>query len=154
MDADGTFDAAGAVRNGLLWAVGWSGACLLAFAVMWLAGRVNPKIGIEIVLLNAVRIAVWGALAGAFFWGVLALLERLGRSRPFAEMSSARFGILGALATAAFVPLTMQLFNLVSGDGLAAWKDVLDDIVWVMPLGGAAAVATLKLAQHRARRAG
>lgn len=154
MGADGTFGAAGAVRNGLLWAMGWAGACLLAFAVMWLAGRVSPEVRIERIFFLAFRIAIWGALAGAFFWGVLAAFEHLGRSRPLAEASSARFGILGAVATAAFVPLAMQLFNLVSGDGLAAWQDVLDDLVWAMPLGGGAAVATLKLAQHRARRAG
>ena len=154
MKAGGTFHAAGAVRNGLLWAAGWSGVCLAALAVAWLAGQVHPEVTLRRVLFLALRFAVWGALAGAFFWGVMAVLERVGRSRPLAEISSARFGIVGAIATAAFVPLAMQLFNLVSGDGLAAWKDVLDDILWVMPLGGAAAVATLKLAQRRARRAG
>ena len=153
MRAEGTFDARGALRNGMLWAVGWSAACLLAFSIMWMAGGVNPKVTPFMVLFLAFRFAIWGALAGAFFWGLMALLEHLGRSRPPAELSSARFGILGAIATAAFVPLTMQLFNLISGDGLARWADVLDDIVWVMPLGGAAAVATLKLAQRRARKA-
>ena len=153
MRAGNTFDAVGALRNGLVWAMGWSAACLLAFGVMWLAGRVNPAVSLKMVLFLAFRFAIWGALAGAFFWGLLAVLERVGRARPLAEASSARFGILGAIATAAFVPLTMQLFNLISGDGLAAWADVLDDLLWVMPLGGAAAVATLKLAQRRARSA-
>ena len=152
MSAGGMYDAAGAVRNGLLWAAGWAGACLLAFGVMWLAGRVHPEVTWPMVAFLAARIAFWGALTGSFFWGVLALLERLHRARPVATISSARFGILGAVASAAFVPFTMQLFNLVSGDGLAAWHDVLDDLAWVMPLGGLAAVVTLKLAQRRARR--
>jgi hypothetical protein len=153
MRTGGTYDAAGALLNAALWSVGWSGACLLAFGVMWLAGRVNPEVTWRTVIFLAVRIAFWGALTGSFFWGVLAALDRLHRSRPLAAISSARFGILGAAASAVFVPLTMQLFNLVSGDGLAAWHDVLDDLVWVMPLGGLAAVVTLKLAQRRARRA-
>lgn len=153
MRAGNAFDARGALRNGILWAMGWSAACLLAFAVMWLAGRVNPAVTIAMVLFLAFRVALWGALAGTFFWALLALLEGVGRARPLAEISSARFGILGALASAAFVPLAMQLFNLASGDGLAAWGDVLDDLVWVVPLGALAAVATLKLAQRRARGA-
>lgn len=153
MRAGGTYDAAGALRNAALWGMGWPAVCLLAFGVMWLAGRVNPEVTWKMVVFLAARIALWGALSGAFFWGVLAMLERLDRARPLAAISSARFAILGAFASAAFVPLTMQLFNLVSGDGLAAWHDVLDDLVWVMPLGALAAVATLKVAQRRARGA-
>lgn len=148
-----TYDAASALRNAVLWSLGWSGACLLAFGVMWVAGRVNPEATWRMVVFLAVRIAFWGALTGSFFWGVLAALDRLHRPWPVDAISSARFGILGAVTSALFVPLTMQLFNLVSGDGLAAWHDVLDDVIWVMPLGGLAAVATLKLAQRRARGA-
>jgi hypothetical protein len=52
------------------------------------------------------------------------------------------------VVTGVFVPLFLQLMNLISGDGLVPWHLVLDDGVWGAVFGGVVAAGSLKLAQR------
>ena len=134
----------GAMGNALLWGVGWCLAGFLVFATLRLAG-VTPRGSLADGLGLAIRIGFWGGLAGAVFSSAIRLMYR---GRRLSELSWVRFGIAGGLVTGTFVPLCLQLLNVLFGDGAIPWHLVLDDGVWTAVFGAAAAGSSLKLAQH------
>ena len=92
------------------------------------------------------RFALWAVICTVFLAGLGALLYR---RRPPPAPGTVRVAIAGGLATAVFVPLFMQLLNVVSGDGLVAWRLVMDDAAWAAIFGAVGAVLLLKLARRR-----
>jgi hypothetical protein len=140
------------LRNALMWGLGWSAAAFVVTTTMWLTGNIREASLFEVVGLS-IKFGVWGTIAGGVFSGIIGLLYR---GRRLSEISWVRFGLGGAVVTGLFVPLFMQVMNVLSGDGMVPWNLVTDDAVITGVFGGLAAAVSLKLAQRadRALRGG
>jgi hypothetical protein len=146
MPENGTFRRLrGAIGNALLWGAGFAAFGAATLVVLYLAGVVHGRFSWLGLLGMAVKFGVWGVVAGGAFASVVRLLYR---GRRVASISWVRFGVIGGLVTGAFVPLFMQLMNLLSGDGMVAWRLVLDDAVWAAVFGAVAAGGSMWLAQR------
>ena len=134
-----------ALRNALLWGLGWSAAGLAMLLILGALGRLPDADawleGLGIVL----KLGIWGVFSGIAFAGLMRLLYH---GRRLSDISWVKFGLLGGVATGLFVPLFMQLLNVLSGDGPVAWHLVTDDAVWATVAGALAAGGSLKLAQR------
>src|SRR3982751_2920347 len=107
-----------ALRNALVWGAGWSGFALAIFTVLRLVGVVPASATWVQGLGLAARFGFVGAVSGAAFSTIVGLAYR---GRRLRDINWIRFGIAGAVATGVFVPLFLQLMNLISGDGLVPW---------------------------------
>lgn len=134
-----------ALRNALLWGLGWSAAGLLVLLVLGALGRLPDANAWLEGLGIVIKLGVWGVFSGIAFAGLMRLLYH---GRRLSDISWVKFGILGGIATGLFVPLFMQVLNILSGDGPVAWNLVLDDAVWATAAGALAAGGSLKLAQR------
>ena len=134
----------GAVGNALVWGGGWSTFAFAVFAILRLAGIWESISWVE-GLGVAIKFGVIGTIAGGVFSVVIGLAYH---GRRLSEISWVRFGIGAALFTGLFVPLFLQMMNLLSGGGLVPWNLVLDDSLWTSVFGGVAAAGSLKLAQR------
>lgn len=133
----------GALGTVLVWGVGWFTAALVIVAALRVTGILSPSW--TEVFITAVRTGVIGGVAGAAFSSVIRMLYH---GRRLSEISWVRFGIGGGIVAGVFIPIFLQLMNLLSGDGMVPWALVLDDIPLVVVLGAAAAGGSLKLAQR------
>lgn len=136
--------ARGVVKNAFVWGVGWSAAALIVFTVLRFAGFFRP-VPWTAGLFLAARFGVVGAIAGGAFSTIIGIVYH---GRRLRDINWVRFGLAGAAVTGVFVPLFLQLMNILSGDGLVPWRFVLDDAVWTAILGGIVAGGSMKLAQR------
>ena len=134
-----------ALRNALLWGLGWSAAGLGVLLLLGVLGRLPDANAWLEGLGIVVKLGIWGVFAGIAFAGVMRLLYH---GRRLSDINWVKFGILGGIATGIFVPLFMQVLNIISGDGPVAWHLVTDDAVWATAAGALAAGGSLKLAQR------
>ena len=134
-----------ALRNALLWGLGWSAAGLTMLLILGALGRLPDATAWLEGLGIVVKLGVWGVFAGIAFAGLMRLLYH---GRRLSDISWVRFGLLGGIATGVFVPLFMQVLNVLSGDGPVAWHLVTDDAVWATVAGALAAGGSLRLAQR------
>jgi hypothetical protein len=141
----------GAVKNAVVWGAAWF---LLAMGVFGLAHvtGVGPA---EASLLDAIgmsiRVGVMGGITGGAF---SAFIGTFYRGRRLADINWVRFGIGGAIGGGSFVTAFLTSANLLTGDGLPALRNILDDIVIGTGFGGATAAATMWLAQRAERVSG
>ena len=143
MDSDTIFRRLrGALGNALVWGVGWVTVGLALLATLRVVG-VFTFPWVELISF-AIRLGIVGAVTGGAFAVVIRLLYH---GRRLSEISWVRFGIGGGLVTGLFVPLFFQTMNLLSGDGLVPWGQVLDDGLWTAVFGSVLAGGSLKLAQ-------
>ena len=133
-----------AARNAMAWGVAWGFLGLALFSVLRLLGVISRGTLLDGVGLG-VRFGVFGVLAGAAFSTVIRLAYR---GRCLADISWVRFGIVGGVVTAVFVPLAMQAMNVLTGGSMVPWDLVTDDAVITGLFGAVAAGGSLKLAQH------
>jgi hypothetical protein len=135
----------GAIGNALLWGAGFAAFGAATLVALRLTGIVHGRLSWLGLLGMAVRFGFWGVVAGGAFATVVRLVYR---GRRVSNIGWVRFGIIGGLVTGAFVPLFMQLMNVLSGDGMVAWGLVLDDAVWATVFGAVAAGGSMRLAQR------
>ena len=144
MDVDTIFRRLrGALGNALVWGVGWFTAALVLFATLRIAGIFT--VSWTDILVTAGRAGIVGGVAGGAFSIAIRLLYH---GRRLSEISWVRFGIGGGVVTGLFVPVFLQIMNLLSGDGLVPWALVLDDIPLTAVFGAVAAGGSLRLAQY------
>jgi hypothetical protein len=129
----------------LVWGGGWSAFALAVFSALRLVGVVPGSVSWVQGLGLAARFGVVGAVSGAAFSSIIGLAYR---GKQLRDINWVRFGIAGAVVTGIFVPLFLQMMNLISGDGLVPWRLVLDDGLWGAVFGGVVAVGSIKLAQR------
>jgi len=134
-----------ALRNALLWGLGWSAAGLTMLLILGALGRLPDATAWLEGLGIVIRLGIWGVFSGIAFAGLMRLLYH---GRRLSDISWVRFGLLGGIATGVFVPLFMQVLNVLSGDGPVAWHLVTDDAVWATVAGALAAGGSLRLAQR------
>ena len=133
----------GAFGTALAWGVGWFMAALAILGTLRVTGVLSPSW--TEVFITAVRAGIIGGVSGVAFSSVIRLLYH---GRRLSEISWVRFGIGGGIVAGVFVPIFLQVMNLLSGDGMVPWALVLDDIPLVVVLGAAAAGGSLRLAQR------
>ena len=138
--------ARGILFHGLAWSAAFATLSALFLGALFLGGDLPEASSKGGPAGLVARFAIWGFLCGVFFASAAALAYR---RRPLPDGGTVRFAIVGGLASAAFVPLFMQLLNVLSGGGLVPWRLVLDDAVWAAILGAAGAVLYLGLARKR-----
>ena len=134
----------GAIGNAMVWGIGWGTVGAVGFTALRLTGVISSRVpwiaGVELSL----KLGLFGAISGAAFAAVIRFAYR---GKRLSQINWLRFGLTAGVATGIFVPLFMQTMNILSGDGLVAWKDVLDDGVMLSVFAAVGAAASLKLAQ-------
>jgi hypothetical protein len=118
---------------------------LAVFAVLRLVGIIPERVSWIQGLGLAARFGIVGFVAGAAFSSVVRMVYH---GRRLSDINWIRFGIAGGIVAGVFVPLFLQMMNLLSGDGLVPWRLVLDDGIWAAVFGGVAAGGSLRLAQR------
>ncbi len=135
----------GAIGNALVWGGSFAAIGATVFTALRLAGFVyspTPWLtGLEITL----KLGLFGAISGGAFAAVIRFAYH---GRRLRDIRPGRFALTAGVATGVFVPLSMQTMNILSGDGMVAWGDVLDDGALLSVFAAIAAGASLKLAQR------
>src|SRR5512139_2017021 len=90
-----------ALRNALLWGMGWSAAGLVVLLVLGALGRLPDANAWLEGLGIVIKLAVWGVFSGIAFAGLMRLLYH---GRRLSDISWVKFGLLGGIATGLFVP--------------------------------------------------
>ena len=134
-----------AMRNGLLWSLGWSGFVLVVFVIVKLAGVVPDKATWTNGLVLAFRFAIVGFVTGAAF---VPLIRFVYHRQRLAQVGTLRFAIIGGCIAGLFVPIFLQTMNVISGDGMVPWRLVLDDALWATCFGAVAAAVSHRLARR------
>ena len=132
-------------RNALMWGVTWGALGSVVAALM----RLSDKIPFGHALLDGlgmgIRIGVVGAITGAAFSTFISVAYR---GKRLAEISSARFGIGGAILAGLFVPAWLETMSFLTGGGLVPLNLVTDDLVFSAVFGGITAAGTMILAKR------
>src|SRR4029079_19160358 len=115
----------GAIRNALVWGVCWSALSIPMYAILRIIGMVSDTMSWLNIIPLAVRFGVVGTIAGAAFSVAISVFYR---GRQLSQISWVRFGIAAGVVTALFIPVFLQMMNVLSGSGLAPWGDILDDV--------------------------
>jgi hypothetical protein len=134
----------GVIRNAFVWGACWAALSIPTYAVLRIIGVIPGTFSWLNVIPLAGKFGVVGTIAGAAFSVVVSVFYR---GRRLSEINWARFGVAAGVVTALFIPAFLQTMNLISGDGLAAWADILDDIPATALFGAIAAASSLRLAQ-------
>ena len=147
----------GVLVTALVWAVAWLPVGLIvgvirALAIqlpeVWLTPGMRLSIFLEIVGVLTLTWMIWGAISGALFAVLVALLER---RREVDTLSSRRTVIWGALGAMA-LPTTILLIVLAEAPGFT----LIQPAVWTLSIsaaqGAVCAFGTLALAQRGQNR--
>jgi hypothetical protein len=132
----------GAVGNALVWGGAWFIGALALAATLRITGL--AAISLDGALRGAAMFAVMGTIAGGAFSTFIRLWYH---GRRLEGLSWVRFGIAGAVVTGLFVPSFIIVMRFLSGDPFLPLEALLKNGIVGAVLGGAAAGATLKLAQ-------
>jgi hypothetical protein len=135
----------GAVRNSLVWAVGWGAIGSGVATLMRLADNIPFGRAVLDGIGMGIRIGFMGGIVGAAFFAFISLAYR---GKRLSEISWKRFGLGGALLAGLFVPAFLQTMNLLTGGDLVPWNLVFDDLVFSSIFGGITAAGTMLLAQR------
>lgn len=135
----------GAFGNALVWGGGFAAIGATIFTTLQLAGFLYSPTPWRAGLELALKFGLFGAISGGAFAAVIRFAYR---GRRLADINWRRFALTAGVATGVFVPLFMQTMNLLSGDGLVPWGDVLDDGALLSVFGAIAAGASMRLAQR------
>lgn len=133
-----------AAQNAVLWGAGFFVAGFTLLNALLLIGLAPDGIGVVDNLGMAIRMGVWGGICGLVFSAVVGWRFT---GRRLAEIRLLPFALGSAAVIGLFVPLALQAFNMMSGDGLVGWDLVLGDGLSTGVFAGIAAGVTLKLAQ-------
>jgi len=141
------------LRNAVTWGAAWAAAGGgLVFAVRLFdpsPAIVSLPERLGMALLSGVAWGVRFGLAGAVIGTVFAAVIRLNyRGRRLADISPARFALLGAVVGGVGVPLYLQTMNVLTGGRPIPWHLVTDDAVWATVFGAAAAAGSILLARR------
>lgn len=134
----------GGIRNALVWGACWSALSIPTYTILRIIGIIPGTFSWLNVIPLAAKFGVVGTIAGAAFSVVVSVFYH---GRRLSEISWVRFGIAAGVVTALFIPAFLQTMNLISGGGLAPWKDILDDVPATGLFGAIAAATSLRLAQ-------
>jgi hypothetical protein len=141
----------GAIGNTLMWVIGWT---VLGFVTM-LAYRMTGVAGAPGTIFDAaligLKIGLGGGIAGTAFSLFIALAYR---NRRIQEISALKFGVGGALVTAAAITAFVQGASILGGGGLVEWEYMVPTVPMFAVFGFVAAAASMKLAQIATRTSG
>ena len=136
---------AGAFRNAVVWGGAWfTLGAIVAFGFR-LGDGVHPGIALADAIFMGMKIGFIGGVSGAAFAGLISVFYR---GRRLSDLSWLRFGIGGAIMAGLFVPAFLLVANLVSGEGFAALRYIIDDGLMAAVFAGITAAGSLKLAQR------
>lgn len=134
----------GLLGNALVWGSGWFAATFAVLVTLRAFGFAPADSSWGDALRFALRSGVMGAIASTAFSSFIALRYR---GRRLSAISWVRFGIGGAVVTGLFVPAFLVVARLLSGDAFLPLSALLRNGLVGAVFGGAAAGASLKLAQ-------
>lgn len=133
-----------AAQNAVLWGVGFFAAGFTLLNAILLVGQAPDGIGVLDNLGMAIRMGFWGGICGLVFSAAVGIFFN---GRRLSEIRVKPFVLGSAIGIGLFVPLALQAFNVIGGEGLISWSLVLDDGLRSGLFAGFAAAVTLKLAQ-------
>ena len=132
------------VGNAIVWGVGWFvGTFAVGLTLQLLSGGLNAA-SFRGILQFALRASVIGGIAAGAFSTFIILRYQ---GRRLSELNWVRFAIGGAVVTGLFIPGFIILMRLLSGDPFLPLRNLLNNALFGAVFGGAAAGASLKLAQ-------
>jgi hypothetical protein len=139
----------GAVKNAMVWGVAWSTFGMATFLALRAIGVIPATLSALDGLGMSLRLGVMGGITGGAFSGFIALFYR---GRRLSDISWVRFGIGGGVVAGVFVLGFLSTIRWLTGDGPLSLQDLGTDGLLAAAFGGAAAGASMWLAQ-RAERA-
>lgn len=141
----------GAAKNAVVWGAAWFILAMGVFGIAHVTGIGPAHVSLLDAIGMSIRVGVMGGITGGAF---SAFIGAFYRGRRLSEINWVRFGIGGAVVGGSFVAAFLTSANLLSGGGLPALQNILDDIVIGTGFGGATAAATMWLAQRAERMTG
>lgn len=140
----------GAVGNVVMWGIGWTVVGFATSMVMRMTGLVDDPVSIPDAAVLGLKVGLGGGIAGAAFSAFIAFAYR---NRRIRDISWLKFGIGGAVVTAASITAFVQGASLLGGSGLVPWRYMNPTLGLFALYGFSAAAVSMKLAQMAASRA-
>jgi hypothetical protein len=141
----------GAMKNAVVWGAAWFLLAMGVFGVARITGVGPAHVSLLDAIGMSIRVGIMGGITGGAF---SAFIGTFYRGQRLSDINWVRFGIGGAIVGGSFVGAFLVSANLLSGDGIPALRNILDDIVIGTGFGGATAAATIWLAQRAERVSG
>ncbi len=140
----------GAIRNVVVWGTGWA---VLGFAtnlVMRVTGISDAPVSVLDAGVVGLKVGLGGGIAGAAFSAFIAFVYR---NRRIHDISCWRFGVGGAVVTAASMTAFIQGASLLGGGRLVEWEYMVPTLQMFAVFGFGVATTSIKLAQLGASQA-
>ena len=134
----------GAIRNSLVWGIGWSVLGFAAQMALRLTGIIDAPVSVRDALVISLKVGLGGGIAGAAFSAFIAFAYRERRIR---DISWLKFGVGGAVVTIVSITAFVQGASLLSGSGLVPWRYAYPTTAMFAVFGFCAAALSMKLAQ-------
>lgn len=134
----------GTIGNVVVWGMGWTVLGFAATMVLRMTGMVDGPVSLSEVATMGLKIGVGGAIAGAGFSAFIALAYR---NRRIKDITWWKFGIGGAVVTAASITGFVQAASVLGGGGLVPWRYMNPTLAMFAAFGFGAAALSVKLAQ-------
>ena len=139
----------GTFSNAAVWGIGWT---VLGFAtnmVMRMTGIIDAPVSVLDSVMTGLKIGGGGAIAGTAF---SAFISSAYRGRRIQDISWLKFGIGGAVVTAASITGFVQAASILGGGGLVPWRYMGSTLAMFAVFGFGVAAVSMKLAQLAAAR--
>jgi hypothetical protein len=131
-------------KNAVVWGAGWGVIGTAVAGVMRLTDHIPPLHALLDGIGMGVRIGIVGGIVGAAFAAFISIAYR---SKRLSEINWIRFGVGGLLFAGIFLPVFLEVMNLLSGGGLVPWHLIDGDTLMAMVFGGVTAAGTIRIAQ-------
>lgn len=139
----------GAIKNVALWGVGWAALGFTTHLALRMAGIIDAPVSVPDAAVLGLKIGLGGGIAGTAFSAFIAFAYR---NRRIQEISWLKFGIGGAVATAASITGFVQGASLLGGGRLVEWEYMTPTLPMFSVFGFVVAALSIKLAQSVASR--
>jgi hypothetical protein len=140
----------GAIRNIAVWGIGWSVLGFAANMLMRMTGIVDAPVSVVDAAVVGLKIGLGGGIAGAAFSAFIAFAYR---NRRIQDISSLKFGVGGAVVTAASITGFVQGASLLGGGRLIEWEYMQPTLAMFSLFGFGVAAISMRLAQLATSRA-
>jgi len=140
----------GTIGNVLVWGIGWTMLGFVATMLLRITGVVDAPVSVPDALGIGLKIGLGGGIAGTAFSAFITFAYR---HRRIQDISWWRFGVGGAVVTAASITAFVQGASLLSGSGLVPWRYQQSTLAMFALFGFGIAALSVKLAQLAPSRA-
>ncbi len=139
----------GAIGNVVVWGIGWSVLGFAANMAMRMTGIIDAPVSVVDAAVVGLKIGLGGGIAGAAFSAFIAFAYR---NKRIQDISWLKFGLGGAVVTAASITAFVQGASLLGGGRLIEWQYMNPTVGLFAVFGFGVAAVSMKLAQSKTPR--